>query len=219
MAAVAFAFAMYHFSAWRTQRDLAGKSTVLQDPVLLHLTKKMATQLDLPEIKVNIYEISPINGLATPDGQIFITRGFMEKYRSGAVTATELASVIAHELGHVALGHSKRRMFDFAFTNALRVILIGILGRFVPFVGIRIANMISSILTARLSRQDEYEADAYASALLTKAGIGVEPQIDLFKKLDYLTGQSGTPLAWFMSHPKADDRIAAIRQLSDKWNQ
>lgn len=217
LAAIAFAFVMYHFSAWRTQRELATKSTLLQDPVLLHLTKKMAAQLDLPQIKVNIHEISPINGLATPDGQIYVTRGFMEKYRSGAVTANELASVIAHELGHVALGHSRRRMFDFAFTNALRVILIGVLGRFIPVVGIRLANMISGLLTARLSRQDEYEADAYAAALLTKAGIGVQPQIDLFKKLDYLTGAKGQPLAWMMSHPKAAERIAAIEKLDARW--
>ncbi len=215
--AVVFAVVMYYFSAWRTARMLDGQSTPLKDSVLLHLVQKMAVQLNLPKIKVHIYEIDPVNGLAAPDGRIFITRGFMNKYQSGLVTAPELASVIAHELGHVALGHSKRRMLDFAFANAIRIILIGVIGRFIPVVGIKIANMITQMLSSRLSRQDEYEADAYASALLTKAGIGVQPQIDLFKKLGYLTGQTGQPLAWMMSHPKAEDRIAAIQVLEKGW--
>ena len=66
----------------------------------------MAQALDLPRIKVHIYEIDPVNGLAAPDGRIFITRGFFRKYQTGEVSAEEISSVIAHELGHVALGHS-----------------------------------------------------------------------------------------------------------------
>lgn len=217
LVAFAFAVGMYYFSAWRTARVLDTESTPLKDPVLLHLIQKMAAQLNLPKIDVHVYEIDPVNGLAAPDGRIFITRGFMNKYRTGSVTAPEMASVIAHELGHVALGHSKRRMLDFAFANAIRIILIGVIGRFIPVIGIKIANMITQMLTSRLSRQDEYEADAYASALLTKAGLGVQPQIDLFKKLGYLTGQTGQPLAWMMSHPKVEDRIAAIKVLENGW--
>lgn len=94
------------------------------------------------------------------------------------------------------------------------------IGRFIPFVGVYIVNALISGLTARLSRQDEYEADAYASALLTKSGIGVAPQIAMFQKLDYLAGKvdGGGQLAWLMSHPKTDERIAAIRALEAKWN-
>ena len=39
----------------------------------------------------------------------------------GEVSAGEIASVIAHELGHVALGHSRKRMIDFSGQNAMRV--------------------------------------------------------------------------------------------------
>lgn len=210
---------MFRFSAWKSGKALDAQSTQLKDPKLLALTKRMATQLDLPKLKVFIYEIEPINGLASADGRIFITRGFMNKYRDGIVDAEELASVIAHELGHVALGHSKRRMMDFAGQNAIRVVLMTVIGRFIPFVGPYIANALIAVLAARLSRQDEYEADAYASALLTKSGIGIAPQIALFQKLDYLAGKAGGgQLAWLMSHPKTEERIAAIRSLDAKWN-
>lgn len=217
--AIVGAILMFRFSAWRSGKNLDAQSTPLKDPVLLALTKRMARELDLPRLKVHIYEIDPINGLAAADGRIFITRGFMNKYRDGIVDAEELASVIAHELGHVALGHSKRRMLDFAGANAVRVVLMTVIGRIIPFIGVYIVNALVSMLTARLSRQDEYEADAYASSLLSKAGIGVAPQIAMFQKLDYLAGKSGGngQLAWLMSHPKTEDRIAAIRALDAKW--
>ena len=216
--ALAYGSAMYRFSVWRTSKELDARSTELADPVLLSLCKDMAAALDLPRIKVHIYEIEPVNGLAAPDGRIFITRGFFNKYCAGEVTAAELASVIAHELGHVALGHSRRRMIDFSGQNAMRTALAMVLGRFIPGIGPLLANALMSLLAARLSRTDEYEADAYASALLIKAGLGTAPQISLFEKLENLTGARGaTTPAWVMSHPKTAERIAAISKNDAKW--
>ncbi|TCS66974.1 putative metalloprotease [Primorskyibacter sedentarius] len=216
--ALLYAFALYHFSAWRTRKELDDKSTELADPQLKAVTDRLASALDLPRIRVHIYEIDPVNGLAAPDGRIFITRGFYRKYQTGEVTAEEIASVIAHELGHVALGHTRRRMIDFSGQNALRTALAMLLSRFLPGIGVLIANALTSLLAARLSRGDEYEADAYAAALLTKVGIGTAPQISLFEKLDALTkARSGAAPAWLMSHPKTNERIAAIQTLSDRW--
>lgn len=216
--AIIYALVMYKFSAWRTKSELDQRSSELVDPGLKRLTDQMAAALDLPRIKVHLYEIEPVNGLAAPDGRIFLTRGFYQKYRNGDVTAEELASVIAHELGHVALGHSRRRMIDFSGQNAIRTALAMVLGRILPGLGIYIANLLTTLLAARLSRGDEYEADAYASALLVKSGIGTEPQKSLFMKLEKLTGMGGvgTPV-WLMSHPKTKDRIAAIEKLEARW--
>jgi putative metalloprotease len=217
--AILYALAMYKFSAWRTGRELDAKSTELADPELQPLTDQMARALDLERIRVHIYEIEPVNGLAAPDGRIFLTRGFYQKYRQGEVSGPEMASVIAHELGHVALGHSRRRMIDFSGQNALRTALMMIIGRFVPFVGPMIANALVTLLAARLSRSDEYEADAYAAALLVKSGIGTGPQKSLFKKLETLTGAHGATVpAWIMSHPKTHERIAAIEKLEERWD-
>ncbi len=216
--AVLYGLAMYRFSVWRTARELDANSTELADPILKHITDRMAQALEIDRIKVHIYEIEPVNGLAAPDGRIFITRGFFNKYRQGQVTSEEMASVIAHELGHVALGHSRRRMIDFSGQNAMRTALAMILGRFIPFIGPWIAGVLMSLLAARLSRSDEFEADAYASALLVKAGIGTGPQKSLFTKLEKLTGARGAAVpAWMMSHPKTKQRIAAIEANEAKW--
>lgn len=216
--ALLYGLVMYRFSVWRTKRTLDAQSTELADPVLKGLMDRMAASLDLKRIRVNIYEIDPVNGLAAPDGRIFLTRGFYRKYKAGEVTAEELASVIAHELGHVALGHSRRRMIDFSGQNALRTALAMILSRYIPFVGAFVANFLMSLLAAGLSRKDEYEADAYASALLVKSGIGTAPQKSLFKKLETLTGANGAAApVWLMSHPKTAERIAAIEANEARW--
>jgi len=217
--AILYALVMYRFSVWRTSRELDTRSRELTDPVLGSLTADMARALDLPRIRVHIYEIDPVNGLAAPDGRIFITRGFYRKFQTGEVTGAELASVIAHELGHVALGHSRRRMIDFSGQNALRTALAMVFSRFLPGIGVFLANTLTSLLAARLSRQDEYEADAYATALLIKSGIGTGPQKTLFAKLEALTQSSaGAPPAWLMSHPTTKDRIKAIERNESNWS-
>lgn len=215
--AILYALVLYRFSVWRTARELDARSTLLADPALKPHLDRLAAALDLERIKVHIYEIDPVNGLAAPDGRIFLTRGFYEKFRKGEITGEELTSVVAHELGHVALGHSRRRMIDFSGQNAMRTALALILSRFIPGFGIYIANFLTTLVAARLSRGDEYEADAYAAALMTKAGLGTAAQKSLFGKLEALTGARGAAPAWLMSHPKTQERVAAIEALEAKW--
>ncbi len=220
LAALAYAFLMMRLSVWQTKRALAENSKVLSDPSINALAARMAKVLEVPQIRINVYEVEAVNGLAAPDGQIYLTRGFLNRKMRGEVTAEELASVVAHELGHVALGHARRRMIDFTGQNAVFMMLSALLNRFLPGIGVLIARGISTALMARMSRRDEFEADAYAAALLQKSGIGTGPQISLFRKLAKLTGSAGagTP-AWLLSHAKTDDRIAAIEEMTARWGR
>ncbi|NIY73110.1 M48 family metallopeptidase [Marivivens donghaensis] len=214
---IIYALVMWQFSAIRTRKHLDANSVELVEPRLEPALRKLASALDVRRVKVFMLDDPTINGLAAPDGRIFITRGFLEKLRSGVVTADELTSVIAHELGHVALGHSRRRMVDFGGQSLLASLLSGILGRFLPGIGRYLVSGLMSLLSAKLSRSDEYEADAYATALLIKAGIGAEPQLTMFQKLDKLSGKSGAGPSWLLSHPATPDRIAAIEKNARNW--
>ncbi len=212
---ILYAATMWMLSSWRLRSELRSNSTPLDDPRMAPALDRLARALGIERIAAHVYEIEPVNGLAAPDGRVYLTRGFLRKLDAGEVTEAELASVIAHELGHVALGHSRRRMVDFAGQNVIRVVLAGILGRFLPGIGAWIATMAAGALAARLSRQDEYEADAFASALMIKAGFGTAPQISLFEKLGRLTrsGRQNAP-AWLLSHPPTAARIQAITDRS-----
>lgn len=217
---IAYVVAVWFFSAWRVKRDLAQRSTPLDHPRLAPLLKRLGAAMELPPIRAHVYEVDAINGLAAPDGRIFLTRGFLRKLDAGEVSPEELASVVAHELGHVAHGHTRRRLLDFAGSHMIRAALAGTLGRFVPFVGPWLGSLVASAIAARLSREDEYQADAFAAALMTRAGLGTGPQIDLLARLDRLAGGGGMgprPVAWLASHPPAERRIAAIRALAARW--
>ena len=217
--ALGYGLVYWQFSAWRTARELDARSTPLADARLKALTDRLARALDLAAITVHVYEIPTINGLAAPDGRIFLTRGFLERYHSGEVSAEEIASVIAHEMGHVALGHTRRRMIDFSGQNAVRVMLSAVLGRLIPGLGVWIANALVTLLAAGLSRKDEYAADEYAAALLTKAGIGTAPQKTLLARLNGLVGHRGGPPVWLASHPPTIERVRAIEALEARWGQ
>ena len=217
--AVAYGWIMVHFSARRTAKMMDANSRPLQDDTMDGALSRLARTLDIPQIKVHIYEIEPINGLAVPDGRIFITRGLYAIYQKGKISTEELLSVIAHELGHVALGHTRKRMVDFGSQNALRNALVMVFQRFIPFIGPMIAGFIMSALAAHLSRKAEFEADSYATALMIKAGFGAEAQKSMFRKLDALTKIRGATPAWFLSHPKTKDRIAAIEQNEARWDR
>jgi putative metalloprotease len=205
-------------SVSRTRAMLDQNSRPLNDPVLAGLIDRIAEAQGLPHVAVHVFEIDAVNGLAAPDGRIFLTRGFLNRYRAGQVTAEEMASVVAHELGHVALGHNRRRMIDVTGQNAVFVALASLLARFIPGIGWIIAQAVTTMLAAGLSRQAEHEADAYASALLVRAGIGTGAQKSLFRKLSGLTGGTGDGVPeWLRSHPRTEDRIARIEAREARW--
>lgn len=215
---LAYALAMWFFSVWRLKHELNDRSTPLNDPRLNPLLDRLGAAMDLPRIKAHVYEIPTVNGLAAPDGRVFITRGFLDRMDASEVSPEEIAGVVAHELGHVAHGHSKRRMIDFAGQNVIRSVLLMTLGRFLPFIGPWLIGLAIRAIAARLSQQDEFEADRFATALLVKSGIGADPQLSLFRKLDRLSGGRGAQApAWLLSHPKLDKRIAAIEANRQRW--
>jgi metalloprotease len=215
--ALAYAGVMLALSVWRTQKVLHQKSSPLTDRALLAEMAPLARALQVPHIELRVFEMPVVNALAAPDGKVYLTRGMVQAWAQGKITGPEMASVVAHELGHLSLGHLRRRMIDFTGQNAVFVVLTALLSRFLPFIGVWIANLITSAVMARLSRRDEFEADEFAAALMIKAGLGTLPQRRLLAKLGDLSGNPGMTPDWLMSHPPIPERIAAIEAAEARW--
>ena len=205
------------FSSRNLDKKLEKKSQVFNDPVIESYLKVFQSILDLRKLKVFVLNEKQINGLVTPNGNIYITQGFINQYKSGKVSGVELTSVIAHELGHLALGHTKKRMITFSAISAISLLFSTLLSRLIPYFGSIIGRYISQALISGLSRKDEFEADSYAAALLIKSGIGTAPQISLLKKLEQLTGIVSSNVTWTLSHPSPEQRINAIQNLEASW--
>ena len=215
---LAYGLLAQRFALARSARMLDQQSQPLEEPRLVPVLAALATAQGIDTIRLHLLASDAVNGLAAADGRIFLTKGSHRRLHSGEVTPDELASVVAHELGHVALGHSRRRMVDATGQNAIRFALAAVLGRVVPGIGPWLATLATNLMAAHLSQRDEFEADAYAAALLTKAGIGTGPQKSLLTKLTALTdGTSAPAMAWLASHPDTRDRVAAIEALERRW--
>ena len=192
-------------------RDLDRKSTPLDSGPLLSALQRFRSALGVGDIRVAIYEQEAINGLAAPDGRIVLTRGLFEKYRRGDFTVNEIAAVIAHEIGHVALGHIDRRKKAWQVEMAAKAAAGYFLPRAVTGIIGMVVQQITRALHMGLSRRDEYEADAFAVALMSRAGFDPRASVTLLEKLDRMGGPSA-PIAWLASHPPNGKRIAAVER-------
>jgi putative metalloprotease len=200
----------------RMRREIEARARPLDDPEIEALVARFGGELGLPRLRARLYDMAVVNGLATPDGDVFLTTALLQKRRLGAFRPEEVASVVAHELGHVALGHHTRRMIDWTGRSVATVLLGAVLSRFIPFFGFVLAAMLGNMASAGLSRRDEYEADRFASALMLKAGLGVEPQVAMFRKLATMN-PGPRPPAWLSTHPDIEARIAAIEANAAAW--
>ena len=205
------------YSSKSLSKKLEKKSKIFHDPVIDNYLKAFQSILDLGKLQVFVLNEKQINGLVTPNGNIYITQGFINQYKLGKVSGVELTSVIAHELGHLALGHTKKRLITFSAISAISMVLSTILSRLLPYIGAIIGRYLSQILISGLSRKDEFEADSYAAALLMKSGIATAPQISVLRILDQFTVIVSSNVTWTLSHPSPEQRIKAIQNLEASW--
>ena len=145
------------------------------------------------------------NAFAIPGGFIFVNRGILER----AETASELAGVLAHEIGHVVERHGLEQMAKAQNTSTIVSLVYVLLGR-TPGGAEQVALQVAgSAWMAKHSREAEREADRVAVVYLARAGIDPRGMPQFFQKL--LEEDRNSPnelLAWFSTHPLTEDRIA-----------
>ena len=214
---IAYALVTFNLSARQASRRIGRNSSPLRNPNILKLIDRLGSAANERELTAQVYEISPVNGLAMPDGKIYITRGLLKRHDSGEVSAEELVSVVAHELGHVKLGHTRNRLADFAGQNVARVALSFLLNRFLPGIGALVVNFLIMLFASRMSQVDELSADEFASAILTKSRIGTSAQKSMLRKLERMSGVTESEIAWLTSHPRITRRIEEIERREVRW--
>lgn len=151
-----------------------------------------------------------VNAFAVPGGYIYVNRGLIEK----AANVSELAGVLAHEIGHVEGRHSVEQLERAQTANAGLTLAYVLLGRTPSGVERTAIDVGGSLYFASHSREAENEADATAIDLLVSAGIHPQGLITFFEKL--MADQSRTPSQleqWFSTHPTTQDRIDATQAM------
>jgi predicted Zn-dependent protease len=140
-------------------RVLEGNGGIYQDAQLQGLVadivERLAASSDRPDLRYRVVILnSPtVNAFSLPSGRIYVTRGLIAL----ANDASELAAVLAHEIGHVLARHAALQ----APINA-RVVPFGDFGAR-AFTG-------SNVGLAGFSRTQEVEADTIGARISARAG-------------------------------------------------
>jgi predicted Zn-dependent protease len=147
------------------------------------------------------------NAFALPGGFIFVSRSILELCQWDE---SEMAFILAHEMGHVIRGHAIERIVTHTAVNlASRAAPVrGALGGWLKTVGIQ-------YLQTAYSRDQELEADRLGVRLLRAAGFEPQGAIRLLARLAELkrTAEPSSLGEYFSTHPTAEIRMESLRRL------
>ncbi len=176
--------------------------------------EKVAAQAGLArQCTFTLVNSDVVNAFAVPGCYIYITRGLMGVVNSEA----EMASVLAHEVGHIVGDHSERQQKR-SLLRGLGVLAIGLITGSERLS--RIAGQAAQYFTLRYSRKQEYESDDLGIRYLKAAGYDPHAAADMLASLGrneaYLTRTRGRDEArsipeWARTHPLTENRIERAR--------
>ncbi len=152
------------------------------------------------------------NAFALPGGFIFVTNSLMELCQ---YNQSEVAFILAHEMGHVIRGHAMNRIIsNSAISAASRAAPIrGAISGWVRKVGVQ-------FLESAYSQDMESDADKLGVRLVGAAGYDPQACVQLLSRLAKLSKPAGqSDLGdYFSSHPPFDVRVRNINRLLQKWS-
>ncbi|MEO0619603.1 MAG: M48 family metallopeptidase, partial [Pseudomonadota bacterium] len=186
------------------------------------MVKRVGGDLDVP-LNVRVIDWRLQNAFALPGGTVVLTRGLL----TNADSATEVAGVLAHEIGHVVNEHPE--------TGLVRALGFIVAAQFIFAGGSEtIGNIGTAIVALRFNRAAEVEADGYGLALMQQRAIDPRPLAGFFRRLTAMQTttirnkkrvgdseddkdakpetnvQFSKSLEWLSTHPATAGRISRI---------
>jgi predicted Zn-dependent protease len=196
---------------------ILSKYKPLHDAALTSYVNQVGSVLVLGSVRPYTYggyhflvlDTNEVNAISAPGGLIFISKGFIKALPD----EDALAAVLAHEIGHVVLGHARESISQANISDALLSAaketaqsqggyytseLTSLLGDSVKEIG-------DKLLVNGFSRSQEYEADEFAVGLLNSVGYDASAMHSVVKILEGLEKSSSG--GWLSTHPEAEDRL------------
>jgi predicted Zn-dependent protease len=151
-----------------------------------------------------------VNAFALPGGEVFITKGLLDR----VTTEGELAGVLGHETGHVVERHVAQQMAQSSLGQSL-VTAVGVAssGDRHGMSQTAIAAMVNKMTQLRFSRSDESQADEKGLEFMSEAGYDPHAMLHVMEVLQQVTNeQGGRPPQMLQTHPYPEARMEQINQ-------
>ena len=162
--------------------------------------RRLAANSDRPDLPYTFQVVQDdgINAFATLGGYVYVNTGLLKT----ADNEAELASVIAHEIGHIAGKHVVKQMQQKALQSGL-LTAAGLDRNTAVQIGVQLARDLPR------SRNNEFDADKRGLRTLTRTGYAQSAMVTFMQKLLKKGGSAPTFLS---THPGTSDRINGLRR-------
>jgi predicted Zn-dependent protease len=167
------------------------------------LGQRLAKTSQRPDIPYTfqVVDDESINAFATMGGYVYVNKGLI----AAADNEAELASVIGHEIGHIAGRHGIEQMRDRALAQGL-LSAAGLDRSDAIRIGVELA------VSRPNSRSDELEADRFGLENMVEANYAPAGILGFMQKLLIRGGSAPNFLS---THPATSERIRILQQQID----
>lgn len=163
---------------------------------------------------IKVVDSDEVNAFALPGGFFYVNRGLI----LAAENESELAGVMAHEIGHVAARHAveqqgKQQMIGWGLLGAM-ILTGGIGGTILQ----NTSGLIQGLIGLKYSRGAEWEADKLGLQYMYAAGYDPNGMATMFEKLSAMNKKKPNTLSkLFMTHPQSFERRDASLALASRF--
>jgi predicted Zn-dependent protease len=207
-------------------RGFKSQVRTVDDPLMTDyledLIFRLATHSKLEDRRLELVVVhnKTINAFAVPGGVVGVHDGLLLH----AQTEGELASVLAHELGHLSQHHfargvEKSRQMSTPSILALlgSMVIAATVGGDAGMAAMTAAQAAAQQSKLRFSRQNELEADRIGIQNLVEAGMDPSSASVMFERMQRAARYSRRPPEFLLTHPVTERRIAYARSQAQKF--
>ncbi len=196
-------------------QEVERTSKPINDPVITEYVNRVGQNLvrnsdaKVP-FTIKVIDSDQINAFALPGGFFYVNSGLI----LAADSEAELASVMGHEISHVAARHGTRNATkgEIAQLAMIPVMMLGPggLAGLGIYEGLNVAIPLGFL---QFSRDNEFEADYLGLQYMYKAGYDPNAFVTFFEKVEAEEKrQPGKVPKVFSTHPPTPERVAAIQK-------
>lgn len=162
------------------------------------------------QLNFKVYRVVDVNAFATPDGSVRVMAGLMD-----IMDDAELMSVIGHEIGHVKLGHSKKRYQSAYAISAAKDVAVANTGGGKILADEEVGGFVENVANAQFSQTHESDSDEYGFKFLVKHNFDYHGMEKAFQILADLSDNGGKG-SITSSHPGSAKRSARAKKWAAK---
>ncbi|WP_284503678.1 MULTISPECIES: M48 family metallopeptidase [unclassified Caballeronia] len=167
------------------------------------ISKQLGDNINGVPVNYKVYITKDVNAWAMANGCVRVYSGLMD-----LMNDDEVRGVVGHEMGHVALGHTKKAMQVAYATSAARSVASSAGGVVGNLSASQLGDLSEKFVNAQFSQSQESAADDYSFDMQKKKGYNPAGLVTAFQKLASIDGGKSSMLD---SHPSSPARAKHIQ--------